>query len=202
MESELCCGWLQCSYLLLGKADMICPVRRSCGVHEQCWVCMAWESVRYPLLINIHSITHSSRSQYAAYGGRRWLSGMSSILCNSYTVSVRCYSIKVCRYRLCMQIMRSWIALSLDWLHNFRILRVRNVISRLWQFSDCAEHIHHNTLYTLSSLTTTTINEHSTQHCSLNSLSHEKTIHICHVQQQKKFQIIAYSCTVVLIHAK
>ena len=41
MESEVCCGWLQCMLLLLIMAARcnLCLVCRRCGVGEQCWVC-------------------------------------------------------------------------------------------------------------------------------------------------------------------
>lgn len=41
-----------------------------------------------PLLINTQHYTHSSRSQYATYGGRRPLSRLSSILQATYTCTV------------------------------------------------------------------------------------------------------------------
>ena len=41
-----------------------------------------------PLFINTQHYTHSSRSQYATYGGRRPLSRLSSILQATYTCTV------------------------------------------------------------------------------------------------------------------
>ena len=99
-----------------------------------------------------HSITHSSRSQYASYGGRRRLSRMSSCELHSRSLAVwrtgacnleiahMCYAI----LRLCRQ-SRDCITR----VRNLEILRMCNTISRLCKFPDCAEHIYYMYIHTL-----------------------------------------------------
>ena len=83
-----------------------------------------------------HSITHSSRSQYASYGGRRHLSRMSSCELHSRSLAVgRTGAHAILR-------LRTHVMQSRDCLCNLRIPRMCNTISRLRKFPDCAEHLH------------------------------------------------------------
>ena len=91
-------------------------------------------------LLLINTQHYSSRSQY---GGRHRLSRLSSILRATHpqqTLTFRRTG-KVEIRRLCMQITRSRDCARV--VCNLRILRMRNTISRLRKFSDCAEQIHH-----------------------------------------------------------
>ena len=112
-----------------------------------------------PLLINTQH--YSSRLQYAAYGGRRRLSRLSSILrvthaqeiahCRVYwqswkVVDCVCKSHDLEIVHVCYTISRLAVYAISRFEHNLRILRVRNTIPRLYKFSDCAEHFHSQTV--------------------------------------------------------
>ena len=113
-----------------------------------------------PLFISTQH--YSSRSQYAAYGGRCHLSRLSSILrvthaqeiahCRAYWqswkfVDCACKSHDLEMAHVCYAISRLAVHAAISrFERNFRILRMHNTILRLHKFSDCVEQFHSQTV--------------------------------------------------------
>ena len=97
-----------------------------------------------PLLINTH-ITLPDRNMEAGSGYQGCLPSCELQIHSRHSVSGGLANWKfvdcACKLRN-LQIEHVWFTQSQDWLRNLRILKMRNAISRLRKFSDCAEHIY------------------------------------------------------------
>ena len=97
--------------------------------------------------LSIHSITHSSRSQYASHGVDAACQGclLSCELQVDHPLSgvqAQARNLEIAHVCHAISRLRTRVTQSRDCLRNFGILRMRSAISKLRKFSDCAEHIY------------------------------------------------------------